>query len=516
MKAIVLGLLVLLSLAAVGGGWYWYEAAAASPIHCRTASVTRGDLRVEISATGTLEPEEVIDVGAQVAGQIQSFGVDPADSSKPVDFGTAVEEGTVLVQIDDSLYAADVDQAKAQLDVARANVQRAEADLGQMRAKLVQTERDWKRDQKLIPSGAVNQVDLDAAQAAYDTAKSTLAVGEATIVQAKQTVLQSESALKRAKRNLAYCTIKSPVKGVIVDRRVNVGQTVVASLNAPSLFLIAKDLKRMEVWASVNEADIGTIHRGQIVRFTVDAFPDEVFRGTVDKIRLNAAMTQNVVTYTVEITTDNSSGKLLPYLTASAQCQGSRHPHAVSGRGGAALSPGGSGGNCRRHLGFPGSLVVAALASRAVPSGDRSIGRGGRGRRGTIRVLPRLEGIAARPDRCAEVRVIAGEHFVAGKGSSRRSSTSRNVPCAPEVRQLGDLHAIDAGGGQNETNFLGGRKVLENLVLCAVGQPSRLIGVAVWIVAADRRAGARYESAVTKGDVCTGSQCAAETGQELR
>src|SRR5205823_6028616 len=119
--------------------------------------------------------------------------------------------------------------------------------------------------------------------------------------------------------NLGYCTIRSPVKGVIVDRRVNVGQTVVASLNAPSLFLIAKDLKRMQIWASVNEADIGQIHPGQAVSYTVDAYPGEVFTGQVSHVRLNATMNQNVVTYTVVVTTDNSKGRLLPYLTTNLQ-----------------------------------------------------------------------------------------------------------------------------------------------------------------------------------------------------
>ncbi|MCL4501688.1 MAG: efflux RND transporter periplasmic adaptor subunit, partial [Deltaproteobacteria bacterium] len=136
---------------------------------------------------------------------------------------------------------------------------------------------------------------------------------------AKKTVEQAKATLQRAQQNLSYCTIVSPVKGVIVDRRVNIGQTVVASLNAPSLFLIAKDLTRIQVWVSVNEADIGLIHTGQPANFTVDAFPGQVFEGQVGKIRLNATMTQNVVTYTVEVTTDNSDGKLLPYLTANVK-----------------------------------------------------------------------------------------------------------------------------------------------------------------------------------------------------
>lgn len=287
----------------------------------KTAPVTKGDLLITISATGTVEPVEVIDVGAQVAGKIEYFGQDPKDPSKVIDYGTEVEEGTVLAHIDDSLYAADAEQTSAQVEQAKANVLRAEADLMQTRAKLVQAENNWKRAQELGPSRALSATDFDSYKAAYETAKATVGVSEATVVQAQKSVVQAEAALRRSKTNLGYCTIKSPVKGVIVDRRVNIGQTVVASLNAPSLFLIAKDLNKLEVWASVNEADIGNIHPDQRVTFTVDAFPGLTFVGTVGKIRLNASMTQNVVTYTVEIHTDNSDGKLLPYLTANVRFQ---------------------------------------------------------------------------------------------------------------------------------------------------------------------------------------------------
>src|SRR5262249_39060289 len=134
---------------------------------------------------------------------------------------------------------------------------------------------------------------------------------------AKRAVEVNRAALETAKINLKYCTIVSPVKGVIVDRRVNIGQTVVASLSAPSLFLLAKDLTRLQVWASVNEADIGQIRPGQPVSFRVAAYPGERFQGTVTQIRLNATMTQNVVTYTVVVSTDNSNGRLLPYMTAT-------------------------------------------------------------------------------------------------------------------------------------------------------------------------------------------------------
>ncbi len=294
--------------------WFFYRNYDGSTSF-RLAVVTQGDLQATISATGTVEPEEVVDVGAQVAGRIVSFGKDR--DGKLIDYGSVVEAGTVLAQIDDALYAAEVSQAKAQVAQAKANVKRAEADLGQLKAKLFQAERDWLRAQKLGPSDALSQSDYDAALSAFEVAKANLNVGQAALAQAKDAVAQAEANLRRATQNLDYCTIKSPVKGVIIDRRVNIGQTVVASLNAPSLFLIAKDLKRLQVWASVNEADIGNIRPGQPVTFTVDAHPGVVFQGEVGKIRLNATMTQNVVTYTVEVITDNSDGTLIPYLTAN-------------------------------------------------------------------------------------------------------------------------------------------------------------------------------------------------------
>ena len=312
---IVMGIILLAGLA-VAVAWYLQQNNGQALAY-RTAPVKRGDLLVSISATGTVEPEEVIDVGAQIAGQIMSFGKDAG--GRTVDYGSVVEAGTVLASIDDSLYSADAAQAEAQVRSGRAALQRSEADLGQLRAKLQQAERDWQRAQKLWPSEALAEASYDAYKSAYESAAANLAVGQAAILQANAGLAQAEALRRRAQRNLSYCTITSPVKGVIIDRRVNIGQTVVASLNAPSLFLIAKDLKRMQVWVAVNEADIGKIRPGQPVTFTVDAFPGETFRGEVGKVRLNASMTQNVVTYTVEIVTDNSNGRLLPYLTANVQ-----------------------------------------------------------------------------------------------------------------------------------------------------------------------------------------------------
>jgi len=309
-------LLALAILILAGGlvGWQW-QAHNGKSLAFSTAVLRHGDIAATISATGTIEPIEVIDVGAQVAGLIQSFGKDT--SGNLVDYGSVVEAGTILARIDESVYAAELSQARAQVEQDKAGELRASADIEQMKAKAVQAQADWKRAQELSQSKLISQSDCDTYQATYLAAKANVSVGEAALSQAKAATIQAQASLEKAQRNLDFCTIKSPVKGVIIDRRVNIGQTVVASLNAPSLFLIAKDLTRMQIWVAVNEADVGRIVPGTDVTFNCDAFPDREFRGTVGKIRLNATMTQNVVMYTVEVNTDNSEGTLLPYLTAN-------------------------------------------------------------------------------------------------------------------------------------------------------------------------------------------------------
>ncbi len=307
-----------LFLVLAAGYFLWQRSSSATPaLSYVTAEVTRGDVRAVIRATGTIEPEDLIDVGAQVAGQILSFGTDIA--SNTVDYCSTVREGALLAKLDDVTYLADLRVSQAQLASATASVIRAHADILQLEARLQQASRDWARAQKLGVGEALAQTTYDNYQFASEIASANLEVGRAELKQAEAAVIQAQASVEKAERNLGYCTILSPVDGVIIDRRVNIGQTVVASLNAPSLFLIAKDLKRVEIWVAVNEADIGAIHAGMPVLFTVDALPGATFRGTVNKIRLNAAMTQNVVTYTVEVKTDNPDGHLLPYLTANIQ-----------------------------------------------------------------------------------------------------------------------------------------------------------------------------------------------------
>jgi HlyD family secretion protein len=269
----------------------------------RTAKVEIGDLHAYVSATGTIEPEEVVDVGAQVAGRIISLGKDIDHPDKTINYCSRVKKDTPLALIDDSVFKARVTQAEANLIQAQATVENTVA-------KLRQYEREWKRAQTLWPRGAIAEVDFDTAKSNYETTKAQVDVNLANVKVCK-------AALEEAQTNLGYTKIVSPVDGVIIDRRVNIGQTVVASLNAPSLFLIAKDLSRVEIWASVNEADIGQVQKAKNVTFTVAPDPKTELKGKVSQVRLNALMNSGVVTYTVVVSFDNSEARLLPYLTAS-------------------------------------------------------------------------------------------------------------------------------------------------------------------------------------------------------
>jgi HlyD family secretion protein len=267
-------------------------------------SKEQGDKRTGVvKATGTLQPQEIVDIGAQVSGTILKLGADPNDEKKTIDWGTKVKAGTVLAQLDPASYQAALAQAQADL-------QRAEASLRLAVARAALAERELKRTKKREADKIVDSLDVDVAKAAVDVAKAVVTLEE-------RGVAQNKAAIRTAELNLSYCTIRSPIDGVVIDRRVNVGQAVTAKLDSPSLFLLAKDLNKLEVWASVKEADIPRVKKGQLAHFTFDAFPKETFKGRVTRVQLNAVMAaKEGVTFTVVIDVDNSDGKLLPYLTA--------------------------------------------------------------------------------------------------------------------------------------------------------------------------------------------------------
>jgi HlyD family secretion protein len=452
---------VLVAIALVGTVAAWrFKKQNGQPTPLRTAPVSRGDVVASIGATGTVEPEEVVDVGSQVAGRIASFGKDK--QGKTIDYGSQVEEGTVLAMIDDVLYAATVAESQAQVQQARAAVAVAQANLGQGKAKLDQAQRDWDRAQKLGPSEALAQSSYDAYRSAYETAQAGVAIDQAAIVQAQASQTQAEATLKENQQRLSYCTITSPVEGVIIDRRVNIGQTVVASLNAPSLFLLAKDLKRMQVWVAVNEADIGKIHPGQPVTFTVDAFPGEVFHGQVGKVRLNASMTQNVVTYTVEVITDNSSGRLLPYLSANVKFELNRHDNVLRVPSAALRwtpAPDLVAPEYRNAEG--GSAAAAAPAQGGRPASSRPAAASGNGATqgtlwvpegGFVRPVHVQVGLSSSTDTEVQGKDLTeGLEVVTGIQTQVAAQTDTTNPFAPRMRR-GGTSAPGGPGGASGPN----------------------------------------------------------------
>jgi HlyD family secretion protein len=272
-----------------------------------TAKVQRGDIRDEVEATGIVNAVVTVQVGSQVSGTIAKLNVD---------FNSRVHRGDIIALIDPALFDGALQQSTADLQTAKANVAAVEANLEKAKATLIQTEADYKRQAALAQSGAQSQQVVELAKANFDVAKSSVTAAQAAIEQAKAQVQQKEAGVTVARTNLAYTTIRSPIDGIVVARNVDVGQTVAASLQAPTIFNIAQDLTKMQLYAKTDESDVGRIKLGQKVTFKVDAYPKDVFRGTVSQKRMNATTVQNVVTYDTIIDFDNDELKLFPGMTA--------------------------------------------------------------------------------------------------------------------------------------------------------------------------------------------------------
>ena len=279
----------------------------------KTARIERGDLSRTIKAEGTVKLEQV-EVGAQVTGMIAAFEADPDDPKKPLDCGSRVKKGMLLARIDSTIY-------EAQVACAKAAVQKAKANLLQSQARRDQTEQEWKRAEHLRLVNAIADADYDGAMTNYRMAVANVAVWEAA-------VQETEAGLRVSQTNLDYTFIRSPCDGVILDRRVNEGQTVVAAFNAPGLFLIAKDSSQMQVWASVDEADIGYIRPGLPVHFTVSACLEKCFEGRVAQIRSSPTKHENTIAYTVVVAADHFA-RLLPDMTAKLQFEIERHANVL-------------------------------------------------------------------------------------------------------------------------------------------------------------------------------------------
>jgi HlyD family secretion protein len=272
-----------------------------------TAKVERGEINDVVEATGTINAVITVQVGSQVSGTIAKLNVD---------FNSRVHKGGIVALIDPALFKGALLQATADLENAKANLVAAQANLEKAQAGLVQTKADYDRALGLTKDGITSKQQLDLAKANFDSAKATVNSAAANVTQAEAQVSQKDAAVTVAQTNLNYTVIRSPIDGTVVARNVDVGQTVAASLQAPTIFTIAQDLTKMWVYAKTDESDVGNIKLGKPVTFKVDAFPKDTFHGVVSQVRMNATTVQSVVTYDTIIEFANPELKLFPGMTA--------------------------------------------------------------------------------------------------------------------------------------------------------------------------------------------------------
>jgi HlyD family secretion protein len=371
----------LVGVLVVAGAWFAWRGRP-EPVRYTTGSVDRGDVVEVVGATGTLEAVITVQLGSQVSGTIESLHAD---------FNSTVNKGQVVARLDPSLFQARRGQAEANLLAAKANVDRAKATVEDTRQK-------YERARELAAQKLLPQSDLETAKANHDGAVAQLKAAEAAQSQA-------QANLNQADVDLSHTIITTPIDGVVISRNVDVGQTVAASFQAPILFLIANDLTRMRVNASIDEADVGRVHEGQEVTFHVDAFPEREFSGKVEQVRLNPTAVQNVVTYNTIVAVNNEDLLLRPGMTATVSVivrkaeDALRVPAAAlrfrpegftrqgAGAQRAAGGQRGAGGGQRAEGG--GSGVAMANSSRQAPQaspgaqGPRGGQGGGGGRRGS-------------------------------------------------------------------------------------------------------------------------------------
>src|SRR5256885_3402838 len=273
-----------------------------------TAKGEKGEIRDVVEATGMINAVITVQVGSQVSGTIAKLNAD---------FNSRVNKGDIVALIDPALFKGALLQATADLENAKANLVAAQANLEKAKAGLVQTKADYDRTMGLFQSGILSQQQLDVAKANYDSANASVGAAAANITQAEAQISQKEAAVSVAQTNLDYTVIRSPIDGTVVARNVDVGQTVAASLQAPTIFTIAQDLSKMWVYAKTDESDVGNIKVGKPVTFKVDAFPKDTFQGRVSQVRMNATTVQSVVTYDPIVEFANPELKLFPGMTAS-------------------------------------------------------------------------------------------------------------------------------------------------------------------------------------------------------
>src|SRR5436190_4246757 len=359
MKRAIIGLLIVVAVGAGVGAIYVRR--GGPEVQVQTSPITRGDIVDTVGATGTLQAVTTVQVGSQVSGNIQWLGAD---------FNSIVKKGQVVARLDASLFEAQLQQARANLNQTRANLTKAQSDLDRTKVQLTDAQQKYTRAKELAAKGLVPQSELDAAKIAVDTAQAGLASQEATVNQAQAAVTQSQASVNQNQVNLDHTIITAPIDGIVTQRSVDVGQTVAASMQAPTLFIIAADLTKMQVNANIDEADVGRIRPGQHVTFHVDAYPTDNFDGTVSQIRLQPVVVSNVTTYGTVIDVPNPQLKLKPGMTANVKVE-------IAKRSDALRVP----NSALRFRPTPELFAALnqAVPPDATPGGGRGRGKGGQG-----------------------------------------------------------------------------------------------------------------------------------------
>lgn len=463
----VIGAIVL------GGGAFWLLKPKAPKDPYRTEQVAEGDISKTVSASGTLQALVTVQVGSQISGQITDV---------LVDFNDQVTKGQVLAVLDPQTYQSRLDQGNAEIAASQASVAQAQAQADVAGA-------NYRRTKTLFDKGIT-------AKAALDTDLATWKAAQAAVTAARARVGQSRAALTSTRIDIARTRITAPISGTIVDRQIEPGQTVAASLSAPILFQIAQDLTRLEVKISVDEADIGQVQEGQTVRFTVDAFPDDNFTGVVTQVRKQPETAQNVVAYTVIAEADNPGGKLLPGMTANADIVIEQRRNVMKVPAAALrwsppdAQPQQGGGNRAAGGGFPGAGPMAGGGG-----GQRQRqGQGGGGRGGAQMAERMAEQLDLDKDQKAKADAIFAEmrqKTQAAQGSGDRAAmraaresafTKLDAILKPEQKAKFAALRARMGGGRGQGGGGGGQFTQGVVYILEDGKP---VAVPVLVGATD-------------------------------
>ncbi|MDO8932042.1 MAG: efflux RND transporter periplasmic adaptor subunit [Rhodocyclaceae bacterium] len=429
-------------IAAAYAGYRYWSANGEQPRY-KLAKVESGPLTAAVAATGTLNPVVSVQVGSQVSGQIKEI---------LVDFNSPVKAGQLIARIDPETFQLRVHQAEADLEATRAAVAVQKAEVARSVANLMDAQRDYERKKMLVEKGFISPADRDKAQTTYDAAKAATQVAEAQARNSEAIVRQRQSQLAQARVDLERTAIRSPVDGVVVKRSVDTGQTVAASLQAPELFIIARNLTDMQVEASIDEADVGRIRVGQKTTFTVDAFPGRGFEGAVMQVRKAAKVESNVVSYTVVISASNADLALLPGMTANVRIVSAQKEKALKVM------------NAALRFRPPGTGDERSTAAPGAPQGGAAPGSAGGAKQMRDRLVKELNLDAAQQekldaiyagmrDRFASVRDLPeADRAKAGERNRAELREQVSLMLTPEQKKRYDEMAVEsqaarAGGG---------------------------------------------------------------------